>query len=184
MRVIAGSAKRLQLKTVPGLHTRPVTDRVKETLFNVISGDVADGVFLDLFAGSGGVGIEALSRGAKEATFVDNNVKAVACIRDNLTHTKLAEKGFVIQQDVLQALRKLNGEKIFDIIYLDPPYNLGLEKQVLMYLSNSKLIHQDTIIIVEASYETSVDYIDELGFELVKEKVYKTNKHIFLCLNT
>jgi len=180
MRVIAGTAKRLQLKTVPGLHTRPISDRVKETLFNMISADVVDGVFLDLFAGSGGVGIEALSRGAKEAVFVDNNAQAIACIRDNLGHTKLEKRGFVLQQDVLHALRKLEGHKICDVIYLDPPYNQGLEKQVLLYLANSKLIHQDTLIIVEASKETSFDYIIELGFELVKEKVYKTSKHIFL----
>jgi len=181
MRVIAGSAKRLQLKTVPGLDTRPIADRVKETLFNMISADVVDGFFLDLFAGSGGVGIEALSRGAKEAIFVDNNAQAIACIRDNLEHTKLEKKGFVIQQDVLQALGKLAGqEKRFDTIYMDPPYNLGIEKQVLSSLSKSKLIHRDTLIIVEASYETSFDYIIDLGVELVKEKVYKTNKHIFL----
>ena len=80
MRVIAGSAKRIQLKTLDGLDTRPTTDRIKETLFNMIAPTIYDSVFLDLFGGSGGIGIEALSRGAREAVFVENNPKAMACI--------------------------------------------------------------------------------------------------------
>ena len=89
MRVIAGSAKRLQLKTLDGLETRPTTDRIKETLFNMLTPYLYDCMFLDLFAGSGGIGIEALSRGGMESVFVDNNPDAVACIRENLKHTKL-----------------------------------------------------------------------------------------------
>ena len=81
MRVIAGSAKRIQLKTLDGLDTRPTTDRIKETLFNMIAPTIYDSVFLDLFGGSGGIGIEALSRGAREAVFVENNPKAMACIK-------------------------------------------------------------------------------------------------------
>ena len=89
MRVIAGSAKRLQLKTIEGMDTRPTTDRIKETLFNMITPSLYDCRFLDLFAGSGGIGIEALSRGAKEAVFVEKNPKAVSCIKENLKYTKL-----------------------------------------------------------------------------------------------
>ena len=81
MRVIAGTAKRLQLKTLDGMETRPTTDRIKETLFNMIAPSVFGSVFLDLFAGSGGIGIEALSRGAKEAVFVEKNPKAMSCVR-------------------------------------------------------------------------------------------------------
>ena len=92
MRVIAGTAKRLQLKTVEGLDTRPTTDRIKETLFNMISEYLADSYFLDLFSGSGAIGIEALSRGAKEAYFVEQNKNAIQCIRDNLKFTKLDTK--------------------------------------------------------------------------------------------
>ena len=89
MRVIAGSAKRLQLKTLDGLDTRPTTDRIKETLFNMISPYLYDCRFLDLFAGSGGIGIEALSRGAGEAVFVEQNPKAMACIKENLKENKI-----------------------------------------------------------------------------------------------
>ena len=104
MRVIAGSAKRLQLKTIDGLDTRPTTDRIKETLFNMISHEIADSCFLDLFSGSGAIGIEALSRGAKEAVFVEQNRKAMACIRENLTFTKLAKQSVLLEMDVLSAL--------------------------------------------------------------------------------
>ena len=88
MRVIAGTAKRLVLKTMEGMDTRPTTDRIKETLFNMLAPDLYGCSFLDLFAGSGGIGIEALSRGAKEAVFVEKNPKAAACIRENLMHTR------------------------------------------------------------------------------------------------
>ena len=105
MRVIAGSARSLKLKTLEGIDTRPTTDRIKETLFNMIAPYLYDCEFLDLFAGSGGIGIEALSRGAKEAVFVEQNKKAVACIKENLTHTHLSDKAVVMSKDVMTALR-------------------------------------------------------------------------------
>lgn len=180
MRVIAGNAKRLQLKTVPGLDTRPTTDRIKETLFNMIAPWIPGCRFLDLFAGSGGIGIEALSRGAKEAVFVEKNPKAVACIKENLTHTKLDGRASVVASDVLSALNRLNGQKEFDYIFMDPPYNQQSEKAVLEYLANSDLLSEEAVIIVEASLETEFDYLDELGFSMIKEKEYKTNKHAFI----
>ena len=180
MRVIAGSAKRLQLKTLPGLDTRPTTDRIKETLFNMIAPWIAGSRFLDLFAGSGAIGIEALSRGAKEAVFVEKNPKGVDCIKENLKHTKLDDRASVICSDALSALSKMNGHNEFDYIFMDPPYNQMLEKTILQYLSNSTLLSDEAIIIVEASLNTKFDYLEELGFSIVKEKEYKTNKHIFI----
>ena len=115
MRVIAGTARRLNLKTVPGMETRPTTDRIKETLFNILQPEMPDCRFLDLFSGSGGIGIEALSRGAAYAVFVEKNPKACSCIRDNLSFTKLAEHGKLLNMDVLQALRSLEGEEAFDL---------------------------------------------------------------------
>ncbi len=180
MRVIAGSAKRLQLKTVEGMETRPTTDRIKETLFNMISAYIADSNFLDLFSGSGAIGIEALSRGAASAVFVEQSKKAMECIKDNLRYTKLADKAEVYETDVLNALKRLEGKKTFDYIFMDPPYNQLHEKRVLEYLSNSTLLSDDGIIIVEASLDTDFSYVAELGFAIIKEKEYKTNKHIFL----
>ena len=180
MRVIAGKARRLALKTVPGMETRPTTDRIKETLFNILQPEISDCRFLDLFSGSGGIGIEALSRGAESAVFVEKNPKACACIRENLTFTKLAEHGKLLNMDVLQALRSLEGEEAFDCIFMDPPYNHELEKSVLTYLAESSLLAEEGIIIVEASKETDFDYAEDLGYNIIKEKEYKTNKHVFL----
>lgn len=180
MRVIAGSARSLRLKTLDGIDTRPTTDRIKETLFNMIGPSMYDCIFLDLFSGSGGIGIEALSRGAREAVFVENNPKAMACIKENLKFTRLDKKAVTMTKDVLNALYQMEGEKTFDFIFMDPPYNKEFEKRVLEYLSGSDLVYEDTVIIVEASKDTDFKYAGELGFSVIKEKIYKTNKHVFL----
>ena len=180
MRVIAGSAKRLQLKTLDGLETRPTTDRIKETLFNMITSGIYDSIFLDLFCGSGGIGIEALSHGAKKAVFVEMNPKAMTCVKENLKHTKLDKKAMTLTKEVMTALYQLEGEIVFDYIFMDPPYNKDLERKVLEYLADSSLIYEDTLIIVEASKETDFSYLSGLGYDLLKEKVYKTNKHVFI----
>ena len=180
MRVIAGSARSLRLKTLDGMDTRPTTDRIKETLFNIISPSIFDSIFLDLFSGSGGIGIEALSRGAKEAVFVENNPKAMACIKENLKFTWLASRAMTVTTDVMDALYRLEGDKIFDFIFMDPPYDRGLERKVLEYLSDSRLVYEDTVIIVEASRDTDFSYVDDLGLTVIREKMYKTNKHVFI----
>lgn len=180
MRVIAGTARRLPLKTVPGTDTRPTTDRIKETLFNILQPDILDCRFLDLFSGSGAIGIEALSRGAQCAVFVEKNPRACACIRDNLAFTKLAENGKLLAMDALQALRSLEGQPAFDCIFMDPPYEMGAEQQVLEYLKASTLADEDTMIIVEADLHSDFSYAEDLGYQITRSKEYKTNKHVFL----
>lgn len=181
MRVIAGKAKRLQLKTAQGMNTRPTQDRTKETLFNMINNDIYGCRFLDLFSGSGGIGIEAASRGAEKCVLVENDRQAYNCIMDNLKYTKLEENAEVMYKSVENALDILNRRKeIFDFIFMDPPYNQLLEKSVLNFLKSSEIIDTYTTIIVEASNETKFDYLENMGFELVKEKIYKTNKHVFI----
>lgn len=183
MRVIAGKARRLLLKTIEGPDTRPTTDRIKETLFNMLQNDVPGARFLDLFAGSGGIGIEALSRGADYCVFVENNPKAAACIRENLLHTKLADNALVMEADVTVAAtlgRLEKKEAAFDIVFMDPPYNMGLEKKVLEYLKDSALINSSTLIIIEAALDTDFSWVNSMGVELIKEKIYKTNKHVYL----
>lgn len=183
MRVIAGTAKRLQLKTVKGDNTRPTTDRIKETLFNMLQNDIEGCRFLDLFSGSGAIGIEALSRGAKETVFVENNKEAINCIKENLIFTKLVNSGIVMSYDVMTAISMLEGRNAkFDIVFMDPPYNHLFEKDVLNYLKESNLISNESIIIVEASNETEFDYLEDMGYKIIKEKVYKTNKHVFIQL--
>jgi len=181
MRVIAGKARRLLLKTIEGPDTRPTTDRIKETLFNMLQNDVPGARFLDLFAGSGGMGIEALSRGAKYCVFVENNPKAATCIRENLAHTKLAPDAMVMETNVITALNRLEKkEPAFDIVFMDPPYNMEHENAVLEYLKDSDLINSDTVIIIEASLETDFSWVEDMGYQMLKEKLYKTNKHIYV----
>ncbi len=180
MRVIAGTARRLNLKTPEGMDTRPTTDRIKETLFNILAPDLYGCRFLDLFAGSGGIGIEALSRGAAEAVFVDNSPKAAACIKENLKLTRLDAKGSFLRMDVLSALSRLDGGKKFDYIFMDPPYQMEWERRTLEYLTDSDLLSEEGIVIVEASKETAFDFAGELGWNIIRDKVYKTNKHVFL----
>lgn len=181
MRVIAGKARHIQLKTIETMDTRPTTDRIKETLFNMLGNNIYESRFLDLFSGSGGIGIEALSRGAQDAVFVENNSKAAMCIKENLQKTKLYENAKVIVGDVLVAIDTLDKEqKPYDYIFMDPPYNMELERKVLEKLKGTSLVDEYTTIIVEGSMETKFDYLEELGYKLIKRKEYKTNVHMFI----
>lgn len=179
MRVIAGVARSMPLKTPEGADTRPTTDRIKETLFNILQNDIPGCVFVDLFSGSGAIGIEALSRGARKAYFIENAPKALACIQDNLQFTKMADKAVVLKQEAVLSLNSIF-EKEVDIIFMDPPYESGAEQRVLQLLAGMKYVTDETIIIVEASLRTDLSYVEECGFEIVREKKYKTNQHFFL----
>lgn len=179
MRVIAGTAKSLRLKAPAGLDTRPTTDRIKETLFNMLQNDIPGAVFIDLFSGSGAIGIEALSRGAKHAYFVENAKAAIACIQDNLHTTHMEEHATVLKTDVLNGILSIH-EKEADIIFMDPPYQAGYEESVLRTLSGVTYVTEDTLLIVEADIQKDFSFVKNLGFEILKEKNYKTNKHVFI----
>lgn len=179
MRVIAGTARSMPLKAPQGLDTRPTQDRIKETLFNILQNDIPECVFIDMFAGSGGIGIEALSRGAKKAYFIDNSPAAYECITDNLAFTKLADRAIVFKQDISAAIYNVF-EKHIDIIFMDPPYGKGYEKNVLELLSNARYCDDDTMIIIEESLDADLSYVLGMGYEITREKCYKNNKHVFL----
>ena len=171
MRVIAGTARSLPLKTIEGTDTRPTQDRIKETLFNILQSDIPGCHFLDLYSGSGAIGIEAISRGAAKAVLVDN-----------LKFTKLDDKADVMEMDVLSAINRLKGKGVFSIVYMDPPYSHDYEKDVLIALHNSDIIDEYTTIIVEEKLDSDLDYATDCGFDIVRVKKYKTNKHLFLRL--
>ena len=180
MRIIAGTCRSLPLKTPKEMNTRPTTDRIKETLFNIIHSYLYYCRFLDLFAGSGAIGLEALSRGAREAVFIENNKEAIKCIEENIQFTKMAERSKLIKADVIQGIHSLSSGESFDIIFMDPPYGKEYEKEVLKMLSNSNLANQNTLIVVEADLETDFSYLGDLGFEMKRYKKYKTNAHAFI----
>lgn len=180
MRVIAGTARSLKLKTISGMDTRPTTDRTKETLFNMLQPYIPGCRFLDLFAGSGAIGIEALSRGADSCVFAENNKKAVACIKENLQFTKLDSNARILTFEIPGVLNQLEGEPPFDCIFMDPPYDQGLEQEVLSYCRDASFVDLDTLFIIEASLQTKFDYLSDLGYDMIKEKKYKTNQHVFV----
>lgn len=182
MRVIAGSARRLLLKTLPGDETRPTTDRIKETLFNMLQAEIPGSRFLDLFGGSGGIAIEALSRGASHAVIVEKNPKAARIIRENLEHTHLDDRAELLTIDASAAITRLAGREsaAFDLIFLDPPYGLGLEDRALAQLLSTALLQADTLLIVETDIEADPTRFETLGYSVLKVKEYKTNQHIFL----
>ena len=152
MRIIAGTARSLPLKTIEGLETRPTTDKIKETLFNMM----------------------------QNAVFIENNRKAAKCIEDNIAFTKFTKESRLLTTDVISGISSLEGKYTFDIIFMDPPYRQGLEEDVLRFLSKSSVLKPDTMIIVEASLDTDFSYLDELGFSVIKFKKYKTNMHVFI----
>ena len=178
MRVIAGTARSLPLKTPEGMDTRPTTDRIKETLFNMLQTKIGGSVFVDLFSGSGGIGIEALSRGATKAYFVEYDKKALTCIKENLSFTKFLPQATVINADACSAIDRIGEEA--DIIFMDPPYESGLDVAVLRLLKDAKCVTEDTMVIVEASIDRDLADFENCGFFVSREKKYKTNKHVFL----
>lgn len=181
MRVIAGSARSLPLRTVAGMETRPTTDRIKETLFNILAPYIPGCRFLDLFAGSGAIGIEALSRGASSAAFIDSSRQAVTVIRSNLNFTRLTEHARVIAGDVVRNVTGMDGERPYSIIFMDPPYDKGLELKVLEALRDNSIADRDTLIIVEASLKTDFAEAEAMGYRIERVKEYgRKNKHVFL----
>ena len=147
MRVIAGEAKGISLMAPDGMLTRPTADRVKEALFSIIQFDLPGAKVLDLFGGTGQLGIEALSRGAQSAVFVDQREDACKLIRENLRRTKYTEKGSVIRSDYLDYLKRC--KQSFDIVLLDPPYAEVFLENALKMLTEIDILQSGGIIIAE-----------------------------------
>lgn len=180
MRVIAGSARSLPLKTVRSDDVRPTTDRIKETLFNILMPELPGCRFLDLFAGAGAIGIEALSRGAAEAVLVDRSKDACDVIAYNLKFTHLDENAVIMRRDVGDAIFELSGKGTFDVIFMDPPYGMGYVPEVLRALDRAGLADEDTLVVAEEDLSDDYNEGDTVsGFELYRIKKYRSNRHIF-----
>lgn len=169
MRVIAGSARRLLLKAPDGMDTRPTADRVKESLFNMLNPDLYGCAFLDLFSGSGAIGIEALSRGAQRAVLVDASMECAGIIKQNLEVTRLGENAEIINEDVYAAIERLGrrGDK-FDIIFMDPPYAAGYYVPVMEAIKKADILAVEGYIVAESA--KGVDFTAAEGFKIFKER--------------
>jgi 16S rRNA (guanine966-N2)-methyltransferase len=167
MRIIAGTFRSRQLKSMKGMAMRPTSDKLRETLFNVLGELVVDARFMDLFAGTGAVGIEALSRGAREAIFVEKPPSAAALIKKNLESLEIRKGAIVLKSDALQALKQIAQEPVaassrIDILFLDPPY---AEKEqygnVLSFLGGANLLAENAVVVAE--HQRALDLPETFG---------------------
>ncbi|MBC7263781.1 MAG: 16S rRNA (guanine(966)-N(2))-methyltransferase RsmD [Chloroflexi bacterium] len=182
MRIIGGTAKGTRLYSVPGLTTRPITDRVKEALFNILGVAVQGARFLDLFAGTGSVGIEALSRGAALAVFVERDKRAIKTIQRNLRATHLEQKGRLIRRDVFDYLSDPCDEP-FDFIYIAPPQYRGLWTQTLMALDNRDWLAPTGWAIVQI-YPKEYEALNLHALVLSDQRRYGSTLLCFYTLST
>ena len=180
MRIISGKARGTKLYTLEGENTRPTLDRVREALFNIIQHEIPESVVLDLFAGSGAVGLEFASRGAEKVYMCDNSKKAIEIINKNIEKTHSQDKVELFNCDFRSAISKINEEKI-DIVYLDPPYKTNYIKQALENLLVLKSINEETLIIAETDeLEKVLKDIENLNLEIRDQRKYGRANIIFL----
>jgi len=175
MRVISGVAKGTKLETLETLDTRPTLDRVKEALFNIIQSKIYNAIVLDLFAGSGALGIEALSRGAKKVVFCDKSKYAYAIIKKNLTKTRFGEKSSIYNKSYEECLSGLKDK--FDIVFVDPPYNTNLAKNAIKKILEKNLLAKNALVIVETNDEEKL--IDS-EMQVIDVRKYGKVKLVFL----
>lgn len=169
MRIISGRARGSKLQTIEGLNTRPTTDRVKESLFNLLQYDFYNKVVLDLFAGSGALGLEAVSRGAQKAIFVDENKACCEIIKKNIAKIKADENCLVLQTDVQSAIKR-QGQSSVDFVFMDPPYHKGLIEPTLEQLLSAGILKEAAVISVEHE-KTDLFSVPE-GYECLKQRSY------------
>lgn len=180
MRVIAGTARRHKLVAPAGDTTRPPLDRQKEALFSILANVVVDAKVLDLFAGSGSMGIEALSRGAESAVFVDNSDEAAEALKTNLAHTKLTDKGRVIRENVVTFLsREAAAKAVYDLIFLDPPFRIDMIDLAAVFevLRAGNLAGNDGLIVLRLY--SRIEPPDWPGFSEIKNRAYGDSRLLF-----
>lgn len=180
MRIIGGKAKGTKLYTLEGDNTRPTLDRVKESLFNIIQRDIPESIFLDLFSGSGAIGLEAVSRGAKKAILCDKSKEAINIIKKNIEKTHLENQIELYQLPFEKLLNDKIEEKI-DIIYIDPPYKTDFVYNAIKIILDKNLINEDSIVIIETDEEERViKQIEKLNIEIVNQRKYGRAHLIFV----
>lgn len=175
MKVVSGKFGGLNLKPVPGNNTRPTSAKVKEAMFSMISPYMNYGNALDLFAGTGSLGIEAVSRGYDKAYLVDKAYKAISTIKENVEKTHVEEQFVITKSSATEALKKFSEDNVqFDLVFLDPPYRMKITEQIIKDMVENNLLMDDAIIVDETDY--NVDLSDFSKVSLIKEKDYKDTK--------
>ena len=181
MRIISGIARGTKLYSLEGLNTRPTLDRVKESLFNILQDKIKNAVILDLFSGSGALGLESLSRGAKKAILCDKSPEAIRIIKKNITKTHFEDKTKIVCKDYKRCLEDIN-EKI-DLIFIDPPYNLNIAVKALDIIIQKEILSEDGIIIIETDdEEREIEQINKINnkINIYDLRTYGRVKLIFL----
>jgi len=180
MRIIAGTAKGRRLKTLHGADKRPTTDRVKESIFAVLGEHILEADVMDLFAGTGNLGIEALSRGARAALFLDSDAQAVRTIKENLRLTQLEDRAEMWRCDAVAALQRLRTERrSFDLVFADPPYGRGYGERTLRCLDRSTILREEGVFVLEHSTNEEVA-VSCAHMKMVSEKRFgQTAVHFF-----
>ncbi len=180
MRIIAGKARGTKLYTLEGENTRPTLDRVKESLFNIIQNKVPDAVFLDLFSGSGAIGLEALSRGAKKAILCDKSKEACSIIKKNIEKTHFLENAEIYHTDFKNLLQHKIHEKL-DIIFLDPPYKTNFAIEAIQMILEKEFLNENAIIIIETDEKDKIiNQLEKINCETVDIRKYGRAYLIFL----
>ena len=173
MRIITGSARGTKLDTLEGFNTRPTSERAKEAIFSMIQFEIADANVLDLFAGSGQMGLEALSRGASRATFVDNSREAVAVIGRNVKKTHFENESVIVNSEFEQYLKRVVGKEKYDLVFLDPPYASDALIKSINCLIRNELLSENAIVVCESGSGNLAD-AEEIKekFEIMKQAKY------------
>ena len=181
MKIITGTAKGKVLKTLPSDDTRPTSERIKEAMFSSIQFDIESRRVLDLFAGSGQLGLEALSRGALSCTFIDSSREAMEIVKANIAHTGFSDKSKTLVSDAANYVRKAAGKQTFDLVFIDPPYKSKCALELLLKLERAGVLADGALVVLESGEEI-IDTERLPSFEVTKAKSYgkKTSLHIFL----
>ena len=183
MRIISGSMRGTKLFTLEGMDvTRPTLDRVKESLFNILNFKLKDAIVLDLFAGSGSLGLESISRGAKKSYFCDASRNAIKVINQNIEKTRCQEKATVINKDYKRALMEFKEKNIkFDIVFLDPPYKTNYNIETVKFFEEFNLLNEDGIIVIETDIEKEVlEELKDFSVDIYDVRKYGRVSLIFI----
>lgn len=180
MRIISGTARGTKLYTLEGQTTRPTLDRVKESLFNIIQNQIPNSIFLDLFSGSGAIGLEAASRGAKNVILCDKSKDAIKIINKNIEKTHLSEKVELYNLDY-ELLLKTKIKENLDIVYIDPPYDSDFAIKSIKFIVDKNLVDENSIIIIETDDEEKIlEDLKKIGVEITDKRKYGRAVLIFL----